>query len=66
MLLPFLSVYCGLRECRSNYQALRRFFTAVMCLQFTRNEAWHLTKKYGSVAAAAFASINVLAILDSW
>lgn len=66
MLLPFLSVYCGLQECQSNYQALRRFFTAVMCLQFTRNEAWHLTKKYGSVAAAAFASINVLASLDSW
>ena len=42
------------------------FLTAVMCLQFTINDAWHLTKKYGSVAAAAFASINVLAILDSW
>ena len=26
MLLPFLSVYCGLRECRLNYQALRCIF----------------------------------------
>ena len=45
MLLPFLSVYCGLQECQSNYQALRRFFTAVMCLQFTRNEARGILQK---------------------
>ena len=66
MLFPFLSVYCGLQECQLNYQALWRFFTAVMCLQFTRNEAWHLTKKYGSVVAAAYTSINVLAMRDPW
>ena len=42
------------------------FLTAVMCLQFTINDAWHLTKKYGSVAAAAYTSINVLAMRDPW
>ena len=59
----FIAAYGNVDRIIKRYDA---FFDSGYVLAVYKKRGVAYYKKYGSVAAAAFASINVLAILDSW